>query len=183
MNSLIKGKCFRVGNGITAYQIVSQARWTSIGTDEAKLGDWVFEKLVQGGEDNPGAFRAMGCNIVVAGANFGCGGKSNDHPVLALKGAGVDLIIAESFSRLFFRNAINLGLPVLPCRGILEFCSTGDIIVCEIANGVVKNLSNGKSLGTKPLSELALDILGAGSLLDYYRKMHNTPELLFASNK
>jgi 3-isopropylmalate/(R)-2-methylmalate dehydratase small subunit len=183
MNSLIRGKCFRVENGITAYQIISQVRWTAAGMDEAKLGDWAFEKLAQGAGDKAGAFRTMGYKIVAAGSNFGCGGKSNDHPVLALKGAGVDLIIAESFSRIFFRNAINLGLPVTLCPGISSLCATDDDIACDLQNGLVKNLSSGASLETVPLSTLALDILGAGSLLGYVCQMRDTPELLFASKK
>jgi 3-isopropylmalate/(R)-2-methylmalate dehydratase small subunit len=182
MNSLIEGKCFRVDNGITAYQIISQARWTAAGTDEAKLGDWVFETLAQGAAGKVGAFRAMGYKIVVAGSNFGCGGKSNDHPVLALKGAGVDLVIAESFSRIFFRNAINLGLPVTLCPGILSICATDDAVECDLLKGVVKDLSKDISLEAVPLSTLALDILGAGSLLGYFGEMRDTPERLFVSN-
>ncbi|MDR3280081.1 MAG: hypothetical protein LBT23_06185 [Synergistaceae bacterium] len=183
MNSLIGGKCFWVGNGITAYQIISQARWTAAGTDETELGNWAFEKLAQGAADKIGAFRAMGYKIVVAGSNFGCGGKSNDHPVLALKGAGIGLIIAESFSRIFFRNAINLGLPVTLCPGISSLCSTDDAVECDLRNGLVKNISSGASLETVSLSTLALDILGAGSLLGYCSKMRGTPELLFASKR
>ena len=181
MNAQIKGKCFQVGKGITAYRIIPQVRWKEAGADEAKLGDWLFEKEAPGAEDKAGAFRGMGYNIVVAGGNFGCGGKSNDHPVLALKGAGVELVIAESFNRIFFRNAINLGLPVTLCPGVLSLCSSGDTLECDLGEGTVKNLSNGSSLDTKPLSALAMDILGAGSLLDYYKAMRDKPELLFVS--
>ena len=181
MNVQIKGRCFQVGDGVTAYQIISQARWNAAGSDETKLGDWLFEKLEAGAENKAGAFRAMGYNIVVAGGNFGCGGKSNDYPVLALKGAGVGLVIARSFNRIFYRNAINLGLPVALCPNILSLCSTGDTLECDLGMGTVKNSSNGLSLDTTPLSALALDILGAGSLLDYYIAMRDKPELLFVS--
>ena len=183
MNAQIKGKCFQVGNAATVYQIISRARWKEHGRNVEKLGDWVFEKLAPGAEDKAGAFRALGYSIVIAGGNFGCGGKSNDHPLLALKGAGIELVIAESFSRIFFRNAVNLGLYVMPCPNISSFCSTDDIIECDLGAGTVKNLTKGTALNTKPLTDLALDILGAGSLVDYYKKVRDKPELLFAGKR
>jgi len=176
MNAQIKGRCFKVGDEVTANQIISQARWP-----EARLGDWLFENLVSGAGDKAGAFRTMGCNIVVAGGNFGCGGKSNDYAVLALKDAGVDLVIAQSFNRIFYRLAIDLGLPVVLCPNIPSFCSAGDTLECDLLMGTVKKPSNGSLLYTMPLSALALDILSAGSLIDYYKAMCDKPELLFIS--
>lgn len=181
MNAQIRGNCFQVGSQISAYQIVPQARWKAIGADEEKLGDWLFEDQTPEAKDKCGAFRGWGYNIVVAGGNFGCGGKSNDHPVLALKGGGVELVIAESFNRIFFRNAINLGLSVMICPDISTLCATGDAIECDLSEGIVKNITNGKTLNATPLSPMAMDILSAGGLLNYYNSLRDRPELLFVS--
>lgn len=178
MNAQIKGPCFRVGDGVSSLQIIAQARWP-----EPRLGDWLFEKLIPGAENKAGAYRETGCSIVVAGENFGCGGKSNDYAVLALRDAGVELVIAESFNRIFYRLAIDLGLPVVICPNILSFCTAGDTVECDLFKGTVKRTSDGALQDTTPLSALALDILCAGSLTDYYQTMRNQPERLFQSKK
>lgn len=176
MNSQMKGMCFQVGDAVTAYQIIARPRW-----NEASLGDWLFEDLEPDSKYAAGDFRNKGYNIIVAGSNFGCGGKSNDYPVLTLKDAGIDLVIASSFNRIFYRNAINLGLPVVICPDILTSCATGDMLECNLGKGVVTNLTNDAIIHTTPLSSLALDILSAGSLLKYYEARASTPEKLFIS--
>lgn len=181
MSVLIKGKCFQVGDGVTAYQIIAQSRWSPVGSDLTRLGDWLFENLESVASSEDGAFRSMGYNIVAAGENFGCGGKSNDYPVAALKDAGVELVIARSFNRIFYRNAINLGLPVVLCPNILSLCAAGDTLECDLSRGTVNNSSKGVSLDTTPLSTLALEILGAGGLIDYYIARRSKPESLFIS--
>lgn len=169
MNDSIKGRAFVIGDGVTAYKIISQARWTACGTDMAELGKWAFEPSLDEIRDVEYGFRDLGFDIVVAGGDFGGGGKTNDHPVLALMGAGVKLVVAESFNRIFFRNAINLGLPVVQCRGILSLIETGQEVSCDLRSDEVKNLTTGCSLQYVPLSELALEILSAGGLLSYHR--------------
>lgn len=179
---VIEGKCFCVGDGVTAYRIISQARWTACGMDQAELGKWVFENLAPDAADKPGAFRDTGYSVVIAGTNFGGGGKSNDHPVIALKGAGIKLVVAESFSRIFFRNCINLGLSVMQCPGIASLLANDDILRCDLSSGAIENLTNGKSARAVPLNDLALKILNAGNLLQYYRKNQATPEKLFCDD-
>ncbi len=181
MNNLIEGTCFCVGNGITAYQIISQARWTACGTVEPELGKWVFEHLAPGAENVAGGFKSMTRSVVVAGYNFGGGGKSNDHPVLALKGAGVKLIVAESFSRIFFRNCINLGLPVVQCPGVTAAFQNGDTLYCDLRSGIVENRTRENRLRATPLNSLALEILEADNLLAYYGVRMTHPEQLFLS--
>ena len=176
MNDPIRGRCFRVGDGVTAYQIIARARWT-----EPHLGDWLFEDLEPDAPRPAGDFRQKGYSVILAGSNFGCGGKSNDYPVLTLKDAGVDLVIAASFNRIFYRNAINLGLPVVICPGILSLGDTGHEVMCDLAGGRVTDLATGASAATTPLSALALDILRAGDLLSYYKALAGSPERLFAS--
>ncbi len=165
----IKGKVYKVGDNITAYKIISQERWIECGTDINELGKWTFEPLIPGIISIPYGFRNMDYKIVVGGIDFGGGGKSNDHPVLALKGAGVKLLISESFSRIFYRNAINLGLPSIRCHGISEFVSENDELSVDLINGVITNNTTDRVIKGEPLNDFILRIIEAGGLLSYHR--------------
>jgi 3-isopropylmalate/(R)-2-methylmalate dehydratase small subunit len=179
MIPIIKGSCFVVGDRITAYQIISQARWNECGEIEPELGKWAFEPYVPEFKGRPDGFRDKGWSIVVAGANFGCGGKSNDHPVLALKGAGVRLIVAASVNRIFYRNCINLGLPALECSNISADILVNDSLSCDLLKGRIENLATGAVFDGTPLSKLALEILSSNSLLNYCRGLLDTPDKIF----
>lgn len=169
MEHKIVSKAFAIGNGTTAYKIISQARWTACGTNVEELGKWTFEPSIPEIANVPNGFKNMGYRIVVAGSDFGGGGKSNDHPVLTLKGAGVEVLIAESFNRIFFRNALNLGMPVVTCPGILNVVETGDEIECNLLTGTITNLTTGKSLQGTALTGLPMELIEAGGLLPYWR--------------
>ncbi len=169
MEHIFSSPAFVIGNGTTAYKIISQARWFACGTNVEELGKWTFEPSIPEIKDKPYGFRDMGYRIVIAGTDFGGGGKSNDHPVLTLKGSGVQVLIAESFNRIFFRNALNLGVPALECRGILDFAKTGDEIRCDIETGLVENLTQGTKIQAVPLTGLPMELIRAGGLLNYHR--------------
>ncbi len=106
-------------------------------------------------------------DIVVAGHNFGCGSSREQAPV-ALKAAGVSLVVARYFARIFFRNAINIGLPLLevPDHDI----ETGDMLLVDLAEGSIVNLSKQKSYRAVPLPQVMIDILREGGLVPYLRK-------------
>ena len=110
-------------------------------------------------------------DIVVAGRNFGCG-SSREHAPLALKEAGIALVIAKSFARIFYRNSVNMALPVLECDAVDQF-SEGDTVEVNLHEGEVKNLKNSRTYTCSPLSGLELEILEAGGLIDYLRKEHH----------
>ena len=139
MNTVFSGKTYVTGDNTTAYKISYNTRWKECGTNAEALGQWLFEPIISTVEGVPNGFKSMGYEVVVSGVDFGGGFKSNDHPVLTLKGAGIKLLIAEKFNRIFFRNAINLGMPVITCPGILEMAHEGDILEGDIATGVVTN--------------------------------------------
>ena len=170
MNTVFSGKAYVTGDNTTAYKISSSRRWNECGTDADALGQWMFEPIVPSFENVPGAFKNLGFGIVVSGCDFGGGFKTKDQPVLTVKGAGIRLVIAESFNRIFFRNAVNLGLPVLICPGILSFVREGDVIEGDIATGSVRNLTTGEILRGQPLSKLAVDLIAAGGLLPYWKE-------------
>ena len=103
--------------------------------------------------------------IVVGGKNFGCGSSREQAP-LALKYSGVKCVVAESFARIFFRNAINIGLPVVECKGIWEGVETGDELTVDFDKGEVRNTSKGKTLRATKLPAFILEILSDGGLIE-----------------
>ena len=102
-------------------------------------------------------------DIIVGGTNFGCG-SSREHAAIALKGAGASAILAESFARIFYRNSINLGVPLLVCPGILELVNDQDILEIDIETGRAQNLRTRLELNVQPLSDYVLDILQMGGI-------------------
>ena len=103
--------------------------------------------------------------IVVGGKNFGCGSSREQAP-LALKYSGVRCVVAESFARIFFRNAINIGLPVIECKGIWEAVENGDELTVDFDKGEVRNTSKGKTLRATKLPAFILEILTDGGLIE-----------------
>jgi 3-isopropylmalate/(R)-2-methylmalate dehydratase small subunit len=119
-----------------------------------------FPKKVQAGD------------LIVAGENFGCG-SSREHAPVAIKGAGVPVVLADSFARIFYRNAINIGLPAMEVPGIGKAAQTGDVLEVDLAKGEVRNGRSGQVLRGVPLSAKAMEILEAGGLVNIVRrKLH-----------
>jgi 3-isopropylmalate dehydratase small subunit len=109
-------------------------------------------------------------DMVVAGDNFGCGSSREQAPV-AMKMAGISVVIARYYARIFFRNAINIGLPVLeiPDHDI----QTGDVLEVELLRGVVKNVTQGKTYNATKMPQVMIDILNEGGLVPYLKKFKN----------
>ena len=107
--------------------------------------------------------------IIVGGKNFGCGSSREQAP-LALKYAGVKCVIAESFARIFFRNAINIGLPVIEHKGISAAVDNGDELAVDFEAGEVQNLSKGKSIQVAKLPPFIVEILSDGGLIENLRR-------------
>jgi len=110
--------------------------------------------------------------ILVGGKNFGCGSSREQAP-LALKYSGVKCVIAESFARIFFRNAINIGLPVIECKGISTAVKNGDELAVDFEAGKVENLSNGKKFQVEKLPSFIMQILADGGLIENLRRRMN----------
>jgi 3-isopropylmalate/(R)-2-methylmalate dehydratase small subunit len=107
--------------------------------------------------------------VVVGGKNFGCGSSREQAP-LALKYAGVHCVVAESFARIFFRNAINIGLPVVECKGVSAVVENGDKLVVDFEAGEIQNLSKGQSLRVNKLPPFISEILSDGGLIENLRR-------------
>jgi 3-isopropylmalate/(R)-2-methylmalate dehydratase small subunit len=108
----------------------------------------------------------------VGGKNFGCGSSREQAP-LALKYAGVKCVLAESFARIFFRNAINIGLPAIECQGISSSVETGDELIVDFEAGKIENISRGKSFQVDKLPPFILEILMDGGLIENLRRRLN----------
>ncbi len=155
----IKGKVWKFGDDINTDEIIP-ARYL-ITTDPKELAKHVMEDA-----DPQFPQKVQPGDIIVAGKNFGCG-SSREHAPLAIKGAGISAIIAESFARIFYRNAINLGMIVIESPEIAKETDEGDILEIDIEKGIVKNITKGKEYKIKPLPEDLKKIQEAGGLMEY----------------
>jgi len=108
-------------------------------------------------------------DIIVAGRNFGCG-SSREHAPIALKAAGISCVIAPSFGRIFFRNAINIGLPIFESEEAAEQCSQGDILEIDSTQGIIKNLTKDKIYKTNLLPEFIQKVISLGGLRKYVKE-------------
>ena len=158
----LRGNVWKYGDDINTDYIIP-GRYMEL-TDLAEMAEKVFE------EHDP-SFRkgVKPGDIVVGRTNFGCG-SSREHAPIALAGNGVSVVLAESFARIFYRNAINIGLPALECPGIHDAVEKGDKLEVDVTGGVVKNLTNGKELKFNPLPEFMVEVLNAGGLAPYLNR-------------
>jgi 3-isopropylmalate/(R)-2-methylmalate dehydratase small subunit len=108
-------------------------------------------------------------DFVVAGENFGCG-SSREHAPLAIKGAGVSCVVAVSFARIFYRNAINVGMPILECPAAVEGTEKGQKLAVDLKTGQVRNLTTGQTYQAEPYPPFMMAIIDAGGLVPYTRR-------------
>jgi len=155
------GKVSKLGNNIDTDAILP-ARFLSIST-EKELGEHLLEDL-----EPELAKNAQVGDILVAGENFGCG-SSREHAPLAIRGGGFSCVIAASFSRLFFRNSINIGLPVMVVPEAADI-APGTALTVDCINGVVREVDSKKEYACTPLSGFVLEILSNGGLIPYLEK-------------
>ena len=163
MEKVMKGKAWKSGNKIDTDQI-----YPGIYVELTEMED-IKKHALSGSAEPKFADEVQPGDIVVAGTNFGCG-SSREHAAMPLKGAGVGAVLAESFGRIFFRNAINLGLPVIVCPGISKCAQKGDEIRIDIETGEVTDVTRGKVLKTTPFSPYVLNILESGGIKNMIRK-------------
>lgn len=157
----VEGKVLVVGDNVDT-DVIIPGRYLTL-TDPAELGKHALEGL---DPSMPAKLREK--NIVVAGKNFGCG-SSREHAVLALVGAGVKVVVAESFARIFYRNAINRGLLVVEAPGIRQKVSEGDRVVVDFERNVIE-LPSGELVSFKPIAKEVLEIIEAGGLIEKLKK-------------
>ena len=107
-------------------------------------------------------------DILVAGRNFGCG-SSREHAPLAIKASGIACVIAESFARIFYRNALNIGLPILECPAAADAISSGDEVSIDLGAGRIVDLTTGASFTAEPFPPFMMELIAAGGLAEYLK--------------
>lgn len=156
MKTVIKGTALVVGNNIDT-DIIYPGRFLEL-TDPKEIGSHCLAGI---SEDIGPNFPQGG--IVVAGTNFGCG-SSREHAPIALINMGAGAVLADSFARIFFRNGINLGLPLIVCKGIAKHVSDGNTLTIDITAGTVTVEESGEILQAEALGDKAMEILSSGGI-------------------
>ena len=158
---MLTGRAFKFGDNISTDHIIP-SRFAHLRSNLSELAKHVMEDA-----DPTFAARVKPGDFVVAGTNFGLG-SSREHAPLVIKMAGVSAILAKSVARIFFRNAINLGLPVLLCQ--TDSINDGDELKIDLKAGTIRDTTNGNQLKFSPIPEIMLHILDEGGLLPYIQK-------------
>jgi len=158
----VYGKAVKYGDNVDT-DVILPGKYLVL-TDPNELAQHAMEGL-----DSEFTERARNGVIVVAGKNFGCGSSREQAPI-ALKYAGTRCIIAESFARIFFRNAINIGLPVIECSGISAAVSTGETLEVSLADGEVRNLTKNQVYHGTKLPPFIMKIMEDGGLIENLRR-------------
>ncbi len=158
----IKGKVHKYGDDIDTDVIIPARYLTS--TDPKELGKHCLE-----GIDPEFPRKVQPGDILVVGKNFGSG-SSREHAPLAIKGAGISLVIAKSFARIFYRNAFNVGLPLLESQEAVEGTDAGDELEVELEQGKIVNLTKAKEWKAERIPEFMIELIKEGGLIPYLKK-------------
>jgi 3-isopropylmalate/(R)-2-methylmalate dehydratase small subunit len=164
----LTGRVWKYGDNVDTDAIIP-ARYLNMSTAE-ELAAHCMEDL-----DETFAAGVEAGDVIVAGENFGCG-SSREHAALAIRGAGVSCVIARSFARIFYRNAINVGLPILESPAAVEGAEQGHRLRVELEAGRVRNLTSGQAYQAEPYPPFMIRIINAGGLVPYTR--HRLEEIL-----
>lgn len=157
----LKGKAHKYGANVNT-DVILPARYLNV-SDAAELAKHCMEDI-----DQEFLSKISRGDFIVATTNFGCG-SSREHAPLAIKAADISCVIAQSFARIFFRNAINIGLPILECDQAAEI-QDGDILEVDLARGEINDVTAGKRFQAKAYPEFMLELISAGGLIEHTRK-------------
>lgn len=158
MADILKGIAFKYGDNVDT-DVIIPARYLNT-SDPHELAAHCMEDI-----DPHFIERVKPGDIIVAGRNFGCG-SSREHAPLAIKTAGVSCVIAESFARIFYRNAINIGLPILECPQAAEAIHNGDHLEVNLSTGVITDQTTGQQYQAPPFPPFIQDIVESGGLIE-----------------
>jgi 3-isopropylmalate/(R)-2-methylmalate dehydratase small subunit len=159
---MLKGKVHKYGADVNT-DVIIPARYLSV-SDPDELARHCMEDI-----DSEFINRVQPGDIIVAETNFGCG-SSREHAPLALKAAGVGCVIARSFARIFYRNALNIGLPILECAEAAEKTEAGDVLEVELSTGEIVNTTKGLTFKAEPIPDFMLELIESGGLIEYTRR-------------
>ena len=158
----LRGKVHKYGDDVNT-DVIIPARYLNV-YDPAELAQHCMEDL-----DPEFLKKVKPGDIIVAGTNFGCG-SSREHAPLAIKAAGISCVIARSFARIFYRNAIDIGLPILECEEAVDKTEAGDTLEIELSTGEIVNITRGLTFKAKPYPAFMLELIEAGGLIEYTKR-------------
>jgi 3-isopropylmalate/(R)-2-methylmalate dehydratase small subunit len=164
----ITGKAWVAKDYVMSYDMVIQKFWTSP-IDKIENAKWIMAGVSEDFNKENG-FIDKGYTFIVAGHNFAGGGKSIEHCITGLMGAGIKAVFATSFARLQFRNAINYGLPFVTAHEMNLDCETGDILEYDDETGTVLNLTNGKNFNCVPVAPFVAEVARSGGLMNFIKQ-------------
>ncbi|MCX7920164.1 MAG: 3-isopropylmalate dehydratase small subunit [bacterium] len=157
-----KGKAWKYGDNVNTDEIIP-ARYLNT-SDPDELAQHCMEDI-----DAEFIHRVKPGDIIVAGDNFGCG-SSREHAPVAIKAAKISCIIAKSFARIFYRNAINIGLPILECPDAVAGINTGDEVEVDLSTGTITNHTSGKTYQAASFPPFMQSLIAAGGLMNYVKQ-------------
>lgn len=155
---MLNGNVFKYGENVNT-DVIIPARYLN-SSDSKELAAHCMEDI-----DREFTQKIEKGDIIVAGKNFGCG-SSREHAPMAIKASGISCVIAASFARIFYRNSINIGLPILECPEAAANINKGDKVEVDLSKGKIRNLTNGECYETKPFPEFIQKIIDSEGLLN-----------------
>ncbi len=158
----LRGRVHKYGANVDTDAIIP-ARYLNV-SDPVELAKHCMEDI-----DTDFVKKIEAGDIILATTNFGSG-SSREHAPLAIKAAGISCVIADSFARIFYRNAMNIGLPILECAEAAEKSEAGDILEVELASGEINNITKSMTFTAKPYPEFMLELISAGGLIEHTKK-------------
>jgi len=160
--NMLKGRVYKYGANVDTDAIIP-ARYLNV-SEPSELAKHCMEDI-----DMDFVKKVKSGDIIMATTNFGCG-SSREHAPIAIKAAGVSCIIAKSFARIFFRNSINIGLPLLESTEAVENTDDGDELEVDLGKGEIRNVTKDKSFKAEQYPEFMSQIIASGGLVEYTRK-------------
>lgn len=164
---MINGRVFKYGDNVDT-DVIIPARYLNI-SDRAELASHCMEDI-----DGEFVKNVKPGDLIVAGKNFGCG-SSREHAPLVIKLSGIGCIIAETFARIFYRNAVNIGLPILECVDAARDIENGDKVEVDLKSGRITNVTKGRTYQAESFPEFMQDIIKAEGLINYVRGKVESP--------
>jgi 3-isopropylmalate/(R)-2-methylmalate dehydratase small subunit len=159
---IIREKAIKYGDNVNT-DVIIPARYLNT-SDDRELALHCFEDL-----DKEFKQKVKDRKVIIAGSNFGCG-SSREHAPLAIKASGIHAVIAASFARIFFRNSINMGLPVITSRQASSFIQDGDELEINMEKGKIKDITRGRTFEIKPFPEFIQRVIKSGGYINYTRE-------------
>ncbi|MCQ2444611.1 MAG: 3-isopropylmalate dehydratase small subunit [Mailhella sp.] len=156
------GKAFVFGDDVNT-DVILPGKYLNV-TDPVELASHCMES-----EDPEFTAKAQPGDIMIAGKNFGCG-SSREHAPLSIKYLGISCVIAPTFARIFFRNALNIGLPILECEEAAANISAGDVVSVDFTTGVIVDETTGRSFQAEPFPPFMQNLISCGGLVNYSKE-------------